>query len=159
PQGPLEDDLPPGSAQDRAAAGVFVPALARLNERGAAIRRVAPYQDFDAAARRLIAHFDKWRLIVRSGATVGGAHQAVCRVWPRFQTWLVPEKARLEVLRGLESAAAAWSAKGQSTHDLIHRGRRLTDAGALERFDHYRRQVDRNPEAGAYLAACRAAAR
>ena len=158
PQGPLEDDLTPGSAPDRAAADVFVPALAQLNERGAAIRRVAPYQDFDGAARRLIAHFDKWRLVVRSGATVEVAHEAMFRVWPRFQTWLAPEKARLEVLRGLESAAATWSAKGQSKHDLIHRGRRLTDATALERYDHYKRQVGRNPEAGAYLAACRAAA-
>jgi hypothetical protein len=81
------------------------------------------------------------------------------RVWPRFQAWLAPEKARLEVLRGLESAAAAWSAKGQASHDLIHRGRRLAEAGALGRFDHYRRQIDRNPEAGAYLAACTGAAR
>jgi TIR domain len=157
-RGPLEDDMPLGGAHDKAAAGVFVPCLARLNERGAAIRRVAQYQDFDDAGRRLLAHFDRWRLVVRSGATVEVAHEALFRVWPRFKSWLAPEKARLEALRGLESAAAAWGSKGQAAHELIHRGRRLAEARALDQFVDYRRQLDRNPEARAYLAACRAAA-
>jgi hypothetical protein len=157
PQGPLQDDLPSGGAQDRAAAGVFVPALAQVNERGAAIRRVAQYKDFDESARRLLAHFDRWRLVVRSGAAVEVAHEAMFRVWPRFKSWLAPEKARLEALRSLESAAAAWSEKGRRALDLVHRGRRLAEASALDRFLDYRRQLDRNPEARAYLAACRAA--
>ena len=159
PQGPLQDDVPLGGAQDRAAAGVFVPALAQVNERGGAVRRVAEYTDFDAAGRRLIAHFDKWRLVVRSGTTLEVAHEAMFRVWPRFKSWLAPEKARLEALRSLESAAAAWSARGRAAHELIHRGRRLAEASWLERFKHYKQQLDRNPEALAYLTACKAAAR
>lgn len=105
----------------------------------------------------MLAHFDQWRLIVKSGDTVEVAHESMFREWPRFTQWLVPEKSRLEALRGLESAAAVWSAKGRRSDDLIHRGRRLAEAGALLRVGDYKRQIAENTEASKYLAACRAA--
>jgi formylglycine-generating enzyme required for sulfatase activity len=154
PQGPLEGKIPLGGAQDKAAARTFLPALAQVNERGAAIRRVAQLHSFNEAGRTLLAYFDKWRLIVKSGDALEVAHESMFREWPRFKEWLVPERARLEALRGVENAAATWNAKGQKKDDLIHRGRRLAEARALEKVSDYQRQVDRDTAAGAYLAAC-----
>ena len=143
-------------AQDRTAAHVFIPALAQLNERGAAVRRVAKFADFDEDARALLEHFVAWRLIVKSGETVEVAHEAMFREWPRFRDWLTEEKARLETLSSLESGAAAWAAKGRLSEDLTHRGKRLAEARALARFPDYKAQLERNPEAVAYLDACTA---
>ena len=157
PQGPLEGKIALGGAQDKAAARAFLPALVQLNERGAAIRRVARLDSFDEGDRTLLTHFDKWRLIVKLGDAVEVAHESMFREWPRFREWLVPEKSRLEALRGLESATIAWYVKGRKSDDLIHRGRRLAEARALEKVADYKRQLDRNTETRAYLAACRVA--
>lgn len=159
PQGPLEGRIPPGGAKDQAAAHVFVPALAQVNERGAAIRRVALLKDFDEAGRAMLDHFSNWRLVVISGDTVEVAHESMFREWRRFKSWLLPEKARLEALRSVESAAAAWNAKGRENDDLIHRGRRLNEARALDKYSDYRRQLDKSAETRSYLAACGVAER
>lgn len=157
PQGPIEDKL--SEAQDRNASHTFLPALAQMDERGAAVRRVARVSDFDAEARHLIGAFDKWRLVVRAGDGVEVAHEALFREWPRFRAWLVPEKARLEALRGLEGAAANWDAKGRRPDALIHRGKPLAAAIALDKVADYRRQLDHKPEVRAYITACRKAQR
>ena len=159
PQGPLEGKIALGSAQDKEAARAFLPSLAQVNERGAAIRRVARLDSFNEVGRTLLTYFDKWRLIVKSGDAVEVAHESMFREWPRFKEWLVPEKARLEALRGVENAAATWNAKGRKNDDLIHRGRRLAEARGLEKIADYQRQVNRNTEAGTYLATCRVAQR
>ncbi|MDE3113956.1 MAG: SUMF1/EgtB/PvdO family nonheme iron enzyme [Pseudomonadota bacterium] len=143
-------------AQDQAAAHAFIPALAQLNERGAAVRRVAKFADFDDEAKALLERFVEWRLLVRSGETIEVAHEAMFREWSRFREWLTGEKARLEALSGLESAAAAWATKGRLPEDLIHRGKRLAEARALTRFPDYKAQLERNPEALAYLERCTA---
>lgn len=143
-------------AQNQAAAHVFIPALAQLNERGAPVRRVAMFADFGEEARALLEHFVEWRLLVRAGDTVEVAHEAMFREWRRFRDWLKAEKARLETLSGLESAAAAWAAKGRLPEDLTHRGKRLAEARALARFPDYKAQLARNPDAVTYLEACAA---
>jgi formylglycine-generating enzyme required for sulfatase activity len=157
PQEPIEGKI--SDARNKQAARLFLPGLAQVNERGAAIRRVARVSSFDDDAKQLIGAFDKWRLVVTSGDGVEVSHEAMFREWPRFKEWLAPEKARLEALRGIESASSSWDAKGRKSDDLTHRGKRLKEAIALDKVADYKAQLDRNPEARAYLAACRAAQR
>jgi len=156
-QGPLDGAV--SAEQDRRAAQVFVPALAQVNDSGAAIRRVARLDAFDEAGREILGRFDRWRLVVRDGGLAEVAHEAMFREWPRFQRWLEPEKARLHALRGVESAAASWDARGRKAEDLTHRGRRLAEARALDRVADYRAQLDGDAAARGYLAAAGAAER
>ena len=155
---PLLDEKLSG-ARERSGARVFVPAFAQLNDRGAAIRRVASLSGFDDDEIALIESFAKWRLVVVSGDTAEVAHEAMFREWPRFHGWLEPERVRLGALRGLESAAANWDTKGRKPEDLLHRGKRLSEARALALNREYRLELDRNPEARPYLDACRSAER
>lgn len=158
PQRPLEGRL--SDTRDRQAARVFLPRLAQVNERGVTVRRVAQMSNFDDEAKELLGAFDKWRLLVASQDGVEVAHEAMFREWPRFREWLAPEKARLEALRGLESAAASWDAKGRHSHDIVHRGRLLATARSLDKIADYKAELDRSPAARAYLfAASRAQAR
>jgi hypothetical protein len=157
PQGPLAGRV--SAEQDRRAARLFVPTLAQVNESGAAIRRVAKLEAFDAGERELLDQFDRWRLVVRDGELTEVAHEAMFREWPRFRQWLEPEKARLEALRGVQIAAAAWNAHGRRADDLTHRGRRLAEARALDRSRDYKTQLDNDAKARTYLAAAGAAER
>jgi formylglycine-generating enzyme required for sulfatase activity len=154
-KGPLEGKV--SSERERHAARVFVPALAQVNDHGAAIRRVAKLAAFNQDDLALIESFAKWRLIVISSDTAEVAHEAMFREWPRFHTWLEPERSRLSALRGLESATANWETKGRHLDDLLHRGRRLAEARALALNREYKLELDRNPQTYAYLDACRSA--
>ena len=154
PQGPLEGKV--SEARDRHAARVFVPGFAQVNDDGNAVRRVANLSSFDEDDLALIGSFAKWRLVVIASEVAEVAHEAMFREWPRFREWLEPEKARLAALRAVEGAAADWEAKGRRPEDLIHRGKRLAEARALEQVKEYKTQIDANPHVGAYLAACAA---
>jgi hypothetical protein len=156
-QGPLTGRV--SNARDGSAQRVFVPALAQVNERGGTIRRVANLSGFDDDGREILTSFEKWRLVVTSGATVEVAHEALFRAWPRFLRWLEPEKARLETLRGLESAAASWDSNGRRDDFISHAGRRLRDALALMDVTDFRNYIDRNSAVRAYLKAAGRAAR
>ncbi|MEM9740646.1 MAG: toll/interleukin-1 receptor domain-containing protein, partial [Pseudomonadota bacterium] len=76
--------LPAGGAkahQVELGQSVFVPALADVNDEGAAIRRVAAWEEFSPQQQDLLERFDRWRLVVRKegdgdGATVEVAHEA-----------------------------------------------------------------------------------
>jgi formylglycine-generating enzyme required for sulfatase activity len=142
------------SERERRAAHIFVPALAQLNERGSAIRRVASLSRFDAEDRLILEQFQRWYLVTSHGETIEVAHESMFREWPRFQEWLAPERSRLEALRGLESAAASWNSRGRNADDLLHRGRRLTAAKVLRRVGDYKKHLESNAEALAYLDAC-----
>jgi hypothetical protein len=151
PQGPLEIKV--SADQDRRAGHAFVPALAQVNEQSAAIRRVASLAKFNEDERVLLGQFDRWRLVTTHDDLVEVTHEALFREWPRFKRWLVPEKARLEVLRSIEGAATAWDTKGRQRDDLTHRGKRLIEARALDQERDYKAQLDGNPTARAYLTA------
>jgi formylglycine-generating enzyme required for sulfatase activity len=154
PQAPLDGKVP--EAVEKRAAKLFVPRFAQLNDRGATIRRVTPMSVFDDEEKALIKAFAQWRLVTISADHAEVAHEALFREWPRFADWLEPERARLAALRGLESAAANWSARGKKREDLMHRGRRLSEARALESVAVYKIQLDEISEAIPYLAACQA---
>jgi hypothetical protein len=157
PQQPLGGDVP--APMDGRAARIFLPALAQVNDAGAAIRQVARLDPADAEALAVLGPFDRWRLVVRDGDLVEVAHEAMFRTWPRFARWLEPEKARLQVLRGLQTAAGYWNARGRKPDDLVHRGRRLAEARALDRTASYRAQLNDDANARAYIAAAEASQR
>jgi formylglycine-generating enzyme required for sulfatase activity len=143
--------------REHLAARTFVPSLAQVNETGTLIRRVAPLDRFDVQARKLLEHFDQWRLVVTKqagdggGSTVEVAHEAIFRGWARFQRWLEPARARLEAVRGLEVAASVWDRHGRRRAYLDHRGRRLQEARAL--MDHADFQKEIGQMERAYVAA------
>ena len=157
--------LPSGGArkaQQELGARTFVPPLADVNDDGAAIRRVAAWKDFDEEQQALLDRFGRWRLIVRKaaesdGGTVEVAHEALFREWTRLKQWLEPERARLEALRALGVAAAAWTRKNRRAEFLTHFGQRLKDASALEKHPRYGPQL--GPLDRAYLAMSRKAER
>ena len=134
---------------------VFLPALADVNDEGAAIRRVAGWDDFDPQGQELLERFDSWRLVVRKegdgdGATVEVAHEALFREWPRLRDWLEPERARLEALRGLKLAALSWTRHDRQAEFLTHFGDRLKVAAALADHPRYGPQLGEDEQA--YLA-------
>jgi len=157
--------LPKGGArkgQVELGSRTFVPPLADVNDDGAAIRRVAAWGEFDEEAQALLDRFGRWRLVVRKSASAGGdtvevAHEALFREWSRLREWLAPERARLETLRGVGAAAAAWARKGRHKAFLTHFGPRLKEALGLERLPRYAPQLAADD--CAYLAACRKAER
>lgn len=139
--------LPAGGAkahQIELARGVFVPALADVNDEGAAIRRVASWSDFSPQQQELLERFDRWRLVVRkdgatdgNGATVEVAHEALFREWSRLLDWLEPERVRLEALRGLKLATTSWQRHNRQGEFLTHFGDRLGTATALADHPRY----------------------
>lgn len=153
PQAPDSGGSRISDARANGAARIFIPALAQLNERGAPLRRVAQFSSFGEEAKAVLDSFANWRLVVKSGGSVEVAHEALFREWPRFRAWLEQEKDRLETLRSVESAAASWASKGRKPEDLTHRGKRLAEARALTRDPDYKRQLESNPEALAYIDA------
>ena len=149
-QGPLGGKVP--ASRDASAQRAFLPALAQVNERGGAIRRVAALSNFDEEGKEILASFEKWRLVVTTGSNVEVAHEALFRAWPRFLRWLEPEKARLEAMRGLESAAVSWDSNGRDNDFISHNGRRLRDATALLKVPEFRKLIERNAAVGDYLS-------
>jgi TPR repeat protein len=141
-------------------AETFVPALADLNEKGALIRKPAAWESFSRKEQELLARFDRWRLVKRrgeDGGTVEVAHEALFSKWPRLQEWLDAERALLEALRGVKSAAGVWERQERRTDYLVHRGERLTDTRALLGHPAFARELDARDRA--YIGACATAER
>ena len=141
-------------------ASTFVPALAQINEQGATIRRVAAWNDFNDDSKKMLARFDRWRLVLRKGVEADGgtvevAHEALFREWNRLKGWLEPERARLEALRSLHIDASTWDRNGRDAAFLNHRDKRLVEATALEIDAGYAKRLT-VVERG-YLAGCRKA--
>jgi len=156
-QGPLTGRVP--TSRDVAGHRLFVPPLAQVNERGETLRRVAAMSGFDDEEREILNSFEKWRLVVTNGATVEVAHEALFRAWPRFLRWLEPEKARLETLRGLESAAVSWEANGRGYDFIGHAGPRLRNARRLMQFSDFREHINSYSTVKGYLKAATRAGR
>jgi formylglycine-generating enzyme required for sulfatase activity len=163
---PKEDvSLPSGQPTKRLldlAASTFVPALAGIDDQGAAIPCVAAWNSFSDEQHDLLLKFDQWRLVVRKGTDANGgtveiAHEALFREWTRLKGWLEPERTRLETLRSFQIDAATWARKGRDAAFLNHRDKRLVETAALVGIKDYRKRV------GAmefeYLAACQDAER
>ena len=152
---------PPPKRQTDLAASTFVPALAEINDQGATIRHIAEWSSFTEEQQELLKRFDRWRLVVRKGDADGGtvevAHEALFRTWKRLESWLEPERARLEALRSLQVDAATWDRNTKNVGFLNHRDQRLAEArGLSENAGYARRLIKRDFD---YLAACQSAPR
>ncbi len=153
---PLPSGPPPKRRLDLGAA-TFVPALADLNDKGAAIKRVGSWKGFSDEQRDLLLRFDQWRLVVRKateadGGTVEVAHEALFREWTRLKGWLEPERARLEALRSLQVDALTWDRNGRDRMFVNHRDKRLVEATEIAGIESYRQHL--GALEFAYLAAC-----
>jgi formylglycine-generating enzyme required for sulfatase activity len=155
-----DEPMPPAPSKRLVdlAQSTFVPALAQVNEHGAAIRRVADWDSFDHEQQELLARFDRWRLVVRKSSDVQGgsvevAHEALFREWSRLKEWFEPERARLETLRSVQVAAATWERHGRDAGFLDHRSKRLAEGSALEHNEVYRARLSTLDVD--YLATCR----
>jgi hypothetical protein len=152
---------PPPKRQTDLAASTFVPALAEVNDEGATIRHIAGWSSFDEERQELLKRFDLWRLVVRKGeaegCTVEVAHEALFRTWKRLESWLEPERARLEALRSLQVDAGNWERNAKNEGFLNHRSIRLAEARRLSEDSRYAGRLSEN--AFDYLAACQAAER
>lgn len=98
-------------------------------EDGSSTRRRVTAAPFlaDTDRRRVIERLARARLLTVDGTSVMVTHEAVARAWPRLDRWLDEDRDRMRVLRGVESAAAAWEADGEDDDDLL-RGAHLTAA-------------------------------
>jgi formylglycine-generating enzyme required for sulfatase activity len=152
---------PPPKRQTDLAAAAFVPTLVEINDQGATIRHIADWSRFNEEQQELLKRFDRWRLVVRKGEAEGGtievAHEALFRTWKRLESWLEPERERLEALRAIQVDAGNWDRAAKNEGFLNHRNKRLVEAVSLSAEPRYAaRLVSRD---FAYLAACQAAER
>jgi len=157
---PLPSTPPPPRQTDLAAA-TFVPALVEINDSGATIRHIAEWSHFSEEQQDLLNRFDRWRLVVRKGEAEGGtievAHEALFRTWTRLESWLEPERVRLEALRVLQIDAGSWERNGGNEGFLNHRNKRLAEARELSLNPRYAARLSQRDFD--YLAACEAAER
>ena len=67
------------------------------------------------------------RLVTADDASVGLAHEALTRAWPRLRTWLEEDAEGQRLLRHLAAAAGTWDTMGRPDSEL-YRGARLQSA-------------------------------
>jgi len=105
----------------------------------------ANWQHFDEEQQELLNRFGRWRLVVRKseaeGGTVEVAHEALFRTWKRLESWLEPERARLEALRSLQVDAGNWERNAKNQGFLNHRAHRLADARRLSENKGYKKRL------------------
>jgi hypothetical protein len=155
---PLPSAPPPKHQADLAGA-TFVPSLVEINDQGATIRHIAKWANFSEEGQELLKRFDRWRLVVRKGEAEGGtvevAHEALFRTWKRLESWLEPERARLEALRSLQVDSGNWERNGKNETYLNHRSHRLAEAHHLSENPGYKKRLINRDFS--YLAACEVA--
>ena len=147
---------PPPPRQTNLAAATFVPTLVEINDQGATIRHIAEWSHFSEEQQDLLKRFDRWRLVVRKGEAEGGtvevAHEALFRTWKRLESWLEPERVRLEALRALQIDAGNWQRNRGNEGFLNHRNARLAEALSLSADPRYAARLN-EPDFD-YLKAC-----
>ena len=70
----------------------FMPAMVRVNDEGAFLRRSATLNSLPPAARPLLRALADARLLVVDNGIVEVAHEALFRVWPLLSQWLEEER-------------------------------------------------------------------
>lgn len=88
--------------------------------------------DFDPNARVLIESFIRARLFVgglhEGRPTVGVAHEALLRQWPRAVEWVQDNRRLLQAKSRLERAAERWHQEGRRDDHLLNPGIPLAEA-------------------------------
>ncbi|MBV9860392.1 MAG: AAA family ATPase [Alphaproteobacteria bacterium] len=65
------------------------------------------------------------------GATIGVAHEALLREWPRAAQWIADNKEKLRARARIGAAAMLWRDAGQDAARLLPPGKALVEANAL----------------------------
>ena len=103
---------------------VFRDLIALTEEEGQLIptRRRAPLSAFspDSNEARLIDAFVAARLLVKEGATVEVAHEAILRQWSVLAQWITTNKSDLALFRQVERDAKVWADRGQDAPLPLH---------------------------------------
>jgi len=103
---------------------VFRDLIALTEEEGQLIptRRRAPLSAFspDSNEARLIDAFVAARLLVKEGATVEVAHEAILRQWNALANWITTIKGDLAFFRQVERDAKLWVDRGRDTPQPLH---------------------------------------
>jgi WD40 repeat protein len=96
---------------------------------GEPIRIRAPRRSLaiDADREQLIEQLVSARLVTTDGDTVGVAHEALVRAWPRLSGWLDDDVEGQRVFGHLAAAAETWDQMGRPDSEL-YRGVRLSQA-------------------------------
>ena len=81
----------------------------------------------DAQAEQLVDRLVQARLVTAEADSVGLAHEALARAWPRLRGWLEEGTESQRVLRHLATAATGWESLGRPESEL-YRGARLETA-------------------------------
>lgn len=109
-------------------------------EDAAASRRADRTTFTEPAANEFIDAFVAARLLVTDlaadgGVTLGLAHEALLRHWPRLTQWLEADHEQLRARARLRTAAGRWVAEGRTSDFLLQPGKPLAEARALRDHD------------------------
>jgi WD40 repeat protein len=136
----------------------FIPWLARIDQRGEALRRVAKVDEFAGASRAMVERLIEKRLLVRElragSDVVEIAHESLLRQWPPLTGWLRSAADDLRVVDSVELTADEWARNKRAPAWLDHRADRLAAAERVARNEDFRRRLGKNGLE--YLDACRA---
>lgn len=110
--------------------------------------RLAYADDFTDGAKALVDAFIAARLFVgdhsNGCATVGVAHEALLRRWPKAVEWTQDNRRLLQARARLRRAAKRWVEEGRGQDHLLNRGRPLAEAQeAAQRFPNDLNEDDR----------------
>jgi hypothetical protein len=128
----------------------------RDTRRRVELAELVPVESNPMDARALVKQLADARLIVTSvnAATnrdeVEVAHEALIRVWSRLRGWLEEDRGALQLRDRVSREALEWEQHRADESYLMHRGRRLQEAGIL--LTHSR--ISLNERERAYLTAC-----
>jgi WD40 repeat protein len=104
----------------------FIPWLALVDpDTAQRRRRVAQWHDIPDISRPLLERLVDARLLVRDGATIEVAHEALLRQWPLLTLWLDERAEQLQTLEAVKRAAAEWRRRDNDPEWLIHLEGRL----------------------------------
>ena len=112
--------------------------LVSVDEEAKFRRRPAHWDELPADAHPLLERFITARLLVsfpgdHGERVVEVAHEALFTAWPLLSGWLERSRVDLKTREDVERASREWHARGRDASYLVHHGRRLKEASALER--------------------------
>jgi energy-coupling factor transporter ATP-binding protein EcfA2 len=138
---------------------VFVPGMVRASESGGFLRTQMRYSFVSETARPYIDRLiDPARLLVSNldpagNRTIEIAHEALLRVWPLLNSWILEDRENLQKLVSIERAATDYVQANQRIDLLVHQNNRLMDAEALTQVSRFKKYVSETGKL--YIQDCR----
>src|SRR5262249_43951807 len=132
-----------------------------LTDQADASRRIVPIARLNTTPgnHEFVETFVAARLFVADRALDGTAtvqvtHEALLRRWPRLETWIRQNRAKLQFRARLVAATALWVAESKPHAYLLPAGETLSQAGSL--LDEHRNEL--SAEEISYIETSRVAA-